>query len=132
MSSISVQNWRRDKRIDARRRLVENEQIGFVHKRATEPHLLLHAARELARRAVREGPETRGVEQLFYLDGTLRRREPEEPRHEIDILVDAQLQIEILAEPLRHIGDARTSVAAMARVGHIAVERKHLPLLNLL
>ena len=52
-------------RIDARRRLVENEEVRLVHERAAEPDLLLHPARKLAGGAAGKGPETRGVEQLL-------------------------------------------------------------------
>ena len=41
-------------RIDAGGGLVEDEQIGVVDQRAAQPDLLLHAARELAGRAIGE------------------------------------------------------------------------------
>ena len=48
MVLIRSQNWPRDKRVDAGRRLVENEQIRIVDQRAAQAELLLHAARKLA------------------------------------------------------------------------------------
>ena len=42
-------------RIDAGRRLVEDQEIGVVNQRAAEAELLLHAPRELAGRPIREG-----------------------------------------------------------------------------
>ena len=117
-------------RIDARRRLIENEQIRLVHQCAAEADLLFHAARQLAGRAIRERAEAGGVEQFLDLRRARCSGKTEEPRHEVDVLLDAQLEIKVLAEALRHIGDARTSVAPVAGVGHIAVKRDHLSLLD--
>ena len=51
-------------RIDAGRRLVEDQQIGVVDQRAAKAELLPHAARQLLRRAVGERREPGAVEQL--------------------------------------------------------------------
>jgi hypothetical protein len=48
----------------------------------------------------------------------------------IDVLEDAQRWIEIAAEALRHVGDARTLGGAMRLVRHIAVEDGYMSLLN--
>ena len=62
-------------RIDAGRRLVEDEQIRLVDQRAAQPDLLLHAARELAGGTIGEGTEPGGVEQLLDARPALVRRQ---------------------------------------------------------
>ena len=59
-------------------------------------------------------------------------RQPEEPRHEVDVVVDAELQVEVLAQPLRHVRDPRAHRAPVPDVGDVAVEDGHLALLHLL
>ena len=49
---------------------------------------------------------------------------------EIDVLEAAQGGVEIAAEALRHIGDARTLRGAMRLVGHVAVKDRYTALLN--
>ena len=49
---------------------------------------------------------------------------PEQAGEELDVLADAEVGIEILAQTLRHVGDARTNRAAMPGIRHIAVEHE--------
>ena len=51
-------------RIDAGGRLVEDQQVRVVDQRAAQAELLLHAAGELAGRAVGEGRQAGGLQQL--------------------------------------------------------------------
>ena len=62
----------------------------------------------------------------------LRGRQSEEPRHEVDVVVDAELQIEVLAQALRHVRDPRAHGAPMPDVGDVPIEDGDLPLLHLL
>ncbi len=75
-------------RIDARRRLVEDEQIGIMDQRTAERELLLHAAGQLRGRSGLEGIETRRLEQFVDAAAALSRVLPEEPGVEVDILED--------------------------------------------
>src|SRR6185369_11434252 len=52
-------------------------------------------------------------------------REPEELRHEVDVVVDAQLEVEVLAQALRHVRDLRAHLAPVADVGDVAVQHRH-------
>ena len=47
---------------------------------------------------------------------------PEQAAEKFDVLADAEVRIEILAKPLRHVGDPRTYRCAVPRVGDVAVE----------
>ena len=118
-------------RIDAGRRLVEDQQIGIVDQRAAKAELLPHAARQLLRRAVGERREPGAVEQLgdalLPLGGGL----PEQAAEELDVLADAEIGIEVLAEALRHVGDARADRGAVRGIGHVAAEHANLPGLDL-
>ena len=109
-------------RIDAGRRLVEDQKIGVVDERAAEPELLAHAARQLARQAVGERRQARAVQQVGDAHLALGAVLAEEAREELDVLAHAEVGIEVLAEPLRHVGDARADLRAVARVRHVAAE----------
>ena len=63
---------------------------------------------------------------------SLRGGQSEESRHEVDVVVNAELQIEVLAQTLRHVRDARAHVAPVPGVGDVAAEDDHFPLLDLL
>ncbi len=101
-----------------------------MDQRAAQAELLLHPARQLSCRPALEGVETRGLEQFVDPPPALRRALAEQAAMEIDILEDAQGRIEIAAETLRHIGDARTVHPAVGLVGHVAVEDDHTALLD--
>ena len=62
--SIRVPELAARQRIDAGRRLVEDQQIGIVNQRAAQPELLAHAAGELPGRPVRERREPSALKQL--------------------------------------------------------------------
>ena len=119
-------------RVHAGGRFVEDEQVRLVHERAAQTDLLFHAARELAGGALRKGSKTRRIEQLLDARGALRGGKAEQPRHEVDILPHAEFEIEILAEALGHVSDARASVAPVGRVGDVAAKHHHFALLHLL
>ncbi len=85
---------------------------------AAESELLLHAARELARRPVREGIEPGGAQQPVHPPTPLGRVMAIEPGKEIEILRDAQFHVEVLAQPLRHIGSTGKDFGAMPRLCH--------------
>ena len=101
-------------RIDAGRRLVENEQIRIVDQRAAEAELLLHAAGELAGGPIVERIEARGGQKLVDPGAALRRRLTEQSAEEVDVLEHAERRIEIAAEALRHVGDAAANLLADA------------------
>ena len=56
---------------------------------------------------------------------------PEQAAEKFDVLAHAEIGIEVLAEALRHIGDARARRRAVRGVGHIAVENTDLSRLDL-
>ncbi len=120
------------KGIDPRSRLVEDEQVRVVDKSAAESHFLLHAPREFSGGPIAKRPQSSGLEQLLHAERALGGREPEELRHEVDVVVDAELEIEILAEALRHVRDPRTHVAPVPDLPHVAAEHVDAALLQLL
>ncbi|MNE76439.1 hypothetical protein D3C80_1726760 [compost metagenome] len=54
----------------------------------------------------------------------------EQAGEKIDILEDGQRRIEVLAKPLRHIGDPGAGRVAMADIGHVAAKHLDLALLD--
>ncbi len=117
-------------RVDAGRRLVEDEQIGVVDQRTAEPELLLHAAGELARRPVRERRQARAPQEVGDAALALPSVVAEELAEEIDVLEDGERRIEVLAEPLRHVGDPRIRRLAMLLVGDVATEHRNTAVLD--
>src|SRR5581483_6418122 len=81
-------------RIDARGRLIEDEEIGIMHQGAAETDLLLHAARELAARTVAERVKARGFQQLLDAGATLGHALAEQAAEEIDVVEHAERRIE--------------------------------------
>jgi len=119
-------------RIDAGGRLVEDQEVGLVDQRSAQPDLLLHAARELAGGTLSEWSESSGVQQLLDLGRALGRRQPKQPRHEVDVVANAELEVQVLAQALGHVRDARVHGAAVSRVPDVPLEDGHLALLHLL
>src|SRR2546428_705666 len=91
--------------VEARRRLVEEEQRGRRQERVGDRQLLLHAPRERARRPLRERGEPGAREQLPGARAELRLRQAVETRREAQVLLDRQVAVE--AEGLRDVADAR-------------------------
>jgi hypothetical protein len=83
------------KRIHARRRFVENEQIRIVDERATEAELLLHAPGKFACGTILERIQSRGCQELGDPGPPLGLRLAEQTAEEIDILEDAKRRVKI-------------------------------------
>ena len=113
-------------RVDAGGRLVEDQQVRIVDQRAAEAELLLHAAGELAGRSGLERIKRSRGQKLCDLGAAFGRRLPEQTAEEIDVLEYAQRRIEIAAEPLRHVGDARAQAFELGGALEIAVEHHDL------
>src|SRR5690554_2597698 len=54
----------------------------------------------------------------------------EQAREELQILLDRERGIEVLAQPLRHVGDARAHPLAMSLAGHVATQHLDRALLD--
>jgi hypothetical protein len=99
--------------IDARGRLVEDEQLGGVDQSAGEGQLLLHAARQAIGQPVAEGSHAQHVEQFFA--ASLRVAHAVDVGEEGHVLVDGQVAVERKA--LRQIADAlREFVGLLPRI----------------
>ena len=109
-------------RVDAGGRLVQNQQIRIVDQRAAEAEFLPHAARELLRRPIFKGRQPGAFEQFGDSPVALVTGLSEQAAEELDVLADAQIGIEILAQPLRHVGDPRTYRRPVLRIGDVATE----------
>ena len=118
-------------RVDAGRRLVEDQKVGIVDQRAAKAELLPHAARELPGRPVGERREPGAVEQLGDAPLPLGAGLPEQSAEKLDVLAHAEVGIEVLAEALRHVGDARADRCAVRGICHVAAENVDLAGLDL-
>ena len=118
-------------RVDAGGGFVEDQQIGVVDQRAAEAELLLHATGQLARRALDEGCQPCAAGQLGDAPVALVGSPAEQPAKEFEVLEHRQRWVEVLAQALRHVGDARAHRATVAGIAHVAVEHPHPALLQL-
>ena len=98
---------------------------------AAKPELLPHAARQFLRRTIGKGRKPGALEKLGDSRVPLGTRLSEQAAEELDILADAEVRIEILAQALRHIGDARTDRGPMRRIRYVAVEDENASGLDL-
>ena len=97
--------------VDARGRLVEDQQPRPVHQRPGEDQPPLHAARERARAVVALGGEREGVEQLRGALAALLARHPEVAAVVVERLLDVRNQ-----SRLRSCGASPTASAGLAVV----------------
>ena len=116
--------------IDAGGRFVQHQEVGVVDQRAAQPQLLLHAARELPRWTIAEGRETGAFQEFRNPRVAFGLILAEQTSEEIHILEHRQGGIEVLAQPLRHVGDARANGAAMGGVGDVAAQHLDAALLH--
>ena len=118
-------------RIDAGRRLVENQQVGIVDQGAAQAELLLHAARQLGGRPVAERRQTRAGQQFGNALLALALALPEQPAEEIDVFEHRQRRVQIPAQTLRHVGDARLHRGTETAVADVTAQHFNLARLNL-
>ena len=109
--------------IHAGGRLVQNQQVGVVDQRAAKAKLLLHAAGEFAGRAIQERLQTGAAREVVDAMTPLGRTVAEQSGKELQVFLDRQCRVEVLAQPLRHIGDAWADGVAMVLARHVAAER---------
>ena len=117
-------------RIDAGRRLVENEKIRIMDEAAAKAELLPHAARQLFRQPIGKWRKARAVEQLGDFLIPFGRRLSEQAAEKLDVLADREIGIEVPAQPLRHEGDAGADQEPVRAVRHVAVENEGFSRLN--
>src|SRR5262245_3882662 len=118
-------------RIDAGRRLVENEEVRIVHQRAAEADFLLHAARELAAWPAGKRIETCCRQELVDARSPLGSALPEQAAEEVDVVEHAESGIEIATKALRHVGDTAVTRSAMRGIRHASVEHRDVAGLDL-
>ncbi len=111
-------------------RLVQDQEVRVVDQRAAQAQLLLHAARELARRARQEGFQSCAGGQFVDAAAAFGPVVTEQTAEELQVLFHRKRRVEILAKALRHIGDARTYGVAMAGAGHVAAQHLQVALLH--
>ena len=108
--------------IDARGRLIEDQQVRIVDQRAAQPELLLHAARQLSCRTREKRVQTGAARQVVDAAPTLGGAVAEEAGEKLQVFLDRQGRIQVLAQPLRHVGNARANPASVSGVGHVAAQ----------
>ena len=132
MSSISDQNCRRD---SGSTPVVGSSRISRSGSWTSAPHsptFCFIPPDSLPAGRSANGPSPVAASSSVTRTRALGGRQPEQPRHEVDVVVDAELEIQVLAQTLRHVGDARAHRAPVPDVGDVAVEDGDRPLLHLL
>ena len=117
-----IPELRSRQRVHAGRRLIENQKIRVMDQRAAQAELLLHAPGEFACRALQEFEQPGGLGELIDALAALCGSMTEQAREELQILLDRERRIQVLAQPLRHIGDARAHLLAMRLAAHVAAQ----------
>jgi hypothetical protein len=97
---------------------------------AAQAQLLAHPARQFLRRPIGERRQAGAGQEIGQMGLAFRRRLAEQAPEEFDILADAEVGIEVLAQPLRHIGDPRADRPAVAPIGHVAAQHGDASLLD--
>ena len=133
MSSMSVQNCRRESGSTPVVGSSRMSRSGSWISAQQSPTFCFMPPESLPAGRSGNGPRPGGVQQLVGSAAARSAAESaEQLREEVDVLEDAQLEVEVLAQPLRHVGDARADGVAVAGVGDVAAEDVHLAGLDLL
>ncbi len=117
-------------RVHPGRGLVQDQELRIVDQRAAQAQLLLHAAGQLAGRTVQEREQPRRACQVLDPREILALPLAEQPAEEGQVLRDRQGRIEVLAEPLRHVGDVGADPVPVALLGHGPAEDQDLSRLD--
>ena len=105
------------------RRLVEHDDLGFVHQRAGERKLLLHAARQPVCETIAESRELRELEQTLapFAHGGLAHVETVNLGEKRDVFVDRQIAVQ--AEALREVAQHARGLEMLSR--RVTAEHPH-------
>jgi len=79
---------------------------------------LFHPARKLARRALGKRIKPGRLDKPCYAFITLALSLPKQAAEKLKVLAHRQIHIQVLAKPLRHIGNARQDRVAVPGVFH--------------
>ncbi|MEA3219506.1 MAG: hypothetical protein OZX49_00596 [Immundisolibacter sp.] len=109
-------------RIDAGGGLVQDQQVRVVDQRAAQAELLLHAAGQLAGRPVQKWEQPGGARERLDPPCPLAAVVAEQAGEELEVLGDRQRRVEVLAQALRHVGNARQDAPARAGIGQVHAE----------
>jgi len=101
-----------------------------MDQRAAQPQLLLHAPGQLARGPGQKGRQAGAAGQAVDAAAALGRVMAEQAAKELQVFFHGQGGVEILAQALRHVGDARADGLAVPSAGHVAAQHHDLALLH--
>ena len=132
MSSMSVQNCRRESGSTPVVGSSRMRRSGSWTSAPQSPTFCFMPPESLPAGRSANGPSPVASSSSLTRTVRSRGRQPEELRHEVDVVVDAELEIEVLAQALRHVRDPRAHRAPVPDVADVAVEHGHLALLQLL
>ena len=110
------------KRVHPRGRLVQDQQVGVVDQGAAQAQLLFHPARKHARGAGQEALQPRAAGQLVDAAAPSRRVLAEQPAEELQVFFHRQRRVEVPAQALRHVGNARAHADPVGGAGHVATQ----------
>ncbi len=107
--------------------LVEDQQVRVVDERAAQAQLLLHAARQFARGAMPERGQSGGMQQLVDTTLAFAAVMAEQPAEEIHVLEHRERGVKVLAQTLRHVGDARQQRPSQRWLANVCAEHVDAP-----
>ena len=119
-------------RIDAGGGLVQDQQIGVVDERAAQPELLLHAAGQLAGRAIAKAARARCWRAARRSAAAARPRGwPNRRPKKSTLSKTDSVRVEVAPEALGHVGDAGRDAPPVRGGAHVAAEHLHRAVLDL-
>ena len=96
-----------------------------MDQRAAQAQLLLHAARQLARRTFKERMKPGRAGQAINASGPVRTAEPEQFAEEVEILAHRKIMVQVPPQTLRHESNAPAHARAVAGIVHVATQTVH-------
>ena len=126
-----IPELRAGQRVYAGGGLVQNQQIGVVDQCAAQTQLLLHAARQLACGAREKLLQPRALRQIVNACAAFGLVVAKQAGKKLQVFFDRQGRVEVFAQALRHIGNARAHSITVRLAAHVATQHVNFAFLQL-
>ncbi len=101
-----------------------------MNERTAQPQFLFHAPGELAGGPLQKGVQAGAACEFVNAAAALGSIVAEQAREELQVFFHRERGVQVLAQPLRHIGDPGTYVLAVPAQGHVTPQHLDPALLH--